>query len=177
VPRRAFLVAFGAAAIGFGAARALTTTYVPVLLDRIADAPGLIGLVMLINAAAGLSVPVLAGVVSDRRRAGRLGRRGGLIAWGAAVAAGGLVAVATSTGTSFLALAAAAAAVYTGLNIATTAHRAVVADAFRTPSARARRARRSSARSRAGSSARSPAGRSSTARPRRPSRSWRVSCS
>jgi len=130
MPRRAFLVAFGAAAVGFGAARALTTTYVPVLLDRIEDAPGLIGLVMLINAAAGLSVPVLAGVVSDRRRAGRLGRRGGLIAWGAAVAAGGLVAVATSTGTSFLALAAAAAAVYMGLNIATTAHRAVVADAF-----------------------------------------------
>jgi len=129
-PARPLLVAFAAAAVGFGAARALTTTYVPVLLDRIHDAPWLIGLVMLINAAAGLVVPLVAGVVTDRRRAGRFGRRGGILLWGAAITGGGLLAVATGIGSSYLALAAAAAAVYTGLNVATTAHRAVVADAF-----------------------------------------------
>ena len=48
-----FLVAFAAAAVAAGLGRAVTTTYLPVLLDRIADAPGLIGMVMLVNAAAG----------------------------------------------------------------------------------------------------------------------------
>lgn len=127
---RSFLISFGAAAVGFGAARALATSYIPVLLDRIHDAPGLIGLVMLINAVVGLTVPLVAGVVSDRRRPGRLGRRGGVLAWGAVIAAGGLVAVATGTASSYLALALGAAVIYTGLNVATTAHRAVVAEAF-----------------------------------------------
>jgi membrane-associated phospholipid phosphatase/MFS family permease len=130
VRTRSFLISFGAAAVGFGAARALATSYIPVLLDRIHDAPGLIGLVMLINAVIGLTVPLIAGVVTDRRRPGRLGRRGGVLAWGAVIAAGGLVAVATGTTSSYLALALAAAVVYTGLNVATTAHRAVVAEAF-----------------------------------------------
>jgi membrane-associated phospholipid phosphatase len=50
--------------VGFGAARALTTTYVPVLLSDIHDAPWLIGLVMLINAAAGFTVPFIAGIAA-----------------------------------------------------------------------------------------------------------------
>jgi hypothetical protein len=46
----AFLAAFGLAEVGVGLARAATTTYVPVLLDRIADSPALIGAVMLAGA-------------------------------------------------------------------------------------------------------------------------------
>jgi MFS family permease len=73
-PRRLrvpFIVAFAAAALAAGLGRAVTTTYLPLLLDRIADAPGLIGMVMLVNAAAGMVVPLVTGVWSDR-----LGRRG-----------------------------------------------------------------------------------------------------
>ena len=47
------LVAFALAAVGAGAGRALTTTYLPVLLERIEDAPSLIGVVMMVNAIAG----------------------------------------------------------------------------------------------------------------------------
>ena len=63
----AFLVAFGLAEVGVGLARAATTTYVPVLLDRISESPALIGAVMLVNAAAGFAVPLAVGLWSDRR--------------------------------------------------------------------------------------------------------------
>ena len=126
----AFLAAFAAVAVGLGAARALTTAYVPVLLDAIEHNPGLIGAVMLVNAAAGFAVPLLAGLWSDRRQPGRFGRRAPFILGGAAVAAGGLVAIALGTTSSYLALALAAAAVYVGLNAAQTAHRALVAERF-----------------------------------------------
>ena len=61
------LWAFATVAVALGAARAVTTTYVPVLLERIADRPGLIGAVMLVNAAAGFAVPLATGLWSDRR--------------------------------------------------------------------------------------------------------------
>jgi membrane-associated phospholipid phosphatase/predicted MFS family arabinose efflux permease len=112
-------------AVALGAARAVTTTYVPVLLERIADRPGLIGAVMLVNAAAGFVVPLATGVWSDRR-----GTRSPFILGGAGVAAGGLVAVALGTASSYLVLALAAGTVYVGLNAASTAHRALVAERF-----------------------------------------------
>ena len=116
---------FATVAIALGAARAVTTTYVPVLLERIADKPGLIGAVMLVNAAAGFAVPLATGLWSDRR-----GTRGPFILGGAIVAAGGLVAIALGTASSYLVLALAAATVYVGLNAASTAHRALVAERF-----------------------------------------------
>jgi membrane-associated phospholipid phosphatase/MFS family permease len=124
----ALLVAFSLAAVGAGTARALTTTYLPVLLERIDDAPTLIGAVMTVNAVAGLVVPLAVGTWSDRRRASGLGRRLPFMVGGTSVAAGGLLAVALSSGTSYLALGLAAAVVYTGLNALTTPHRALVVD-------------------------------------------------
>jgi predicted MFS family arabinose efflux permease/membrane-associated phospholipid phosphatase len=121
----AALWSFATVAVALGAARAVTTTYVPVLLERIADRPGLIGAVMLVNAAAGFAVPLATGLWSDRR-----GTRGPFILGGTFVAAGGLVAVALGTASSYLALALAAATVYIGLNAATTAHRALVVERF-----------------------------------------------
>jgi membrane-associated phospholipid phosphatase len=139
-PRRLrvpFIVAFAAAAVAAGLARAVTTTYLPLLLDRIADAPGLIGMVMLVNAAAGMTVPLVTGIWSDRRgRQGR-GRRLPFIVGGAALTAGGLAAVALGSSTSYLVLAVTAAAVYTGLNAVTTAHRSLVPEIFG-PEGRAR---------------------------------------
>jgi membrane-associated phospholipid phosphatase/MFS family permease len=117
------LFAFSLAAVGAGAGRALTTTYLPVLLERIEDAPSLIGAVMTVNAVAGFAVPIAIGMWSDRR-----GRRVPFIAGGAVLTAGGLVAVALGNGSSYLALGLAAALVYTGLNALTTAHRAIVAE-------------------------------------------------
>jgi len=133
----AYLVAFAAAAVGAGAARAVTTTYLPVLLDRIDNAPGLIGLVMLVNAGAGLFVPLFVGYWSDR-----LGRRGQarrlrFILGGGVLTAGGLAATALGSGTTYLVLALTGAAVYTGLNAVTTAHRALVPEIFG-PEGRAR---------------------------------------
>src|SRR5687767_7932680 len=64
------LVAFSSVAVGAGLGRALVTTYLPVLLERIQDAPGLIGTVMLVNTAAGFLVPLVVGVWSDRLRDG-----------------------------------------------------------------------------------------------------------
>jgi membrane-associated phospholipid phosphatase/MFS family permease len=119
----ALLFAFSLAAVGAGAGRALTTTYLPVLLERINDAPSLIGAVMTVNAAAGFAVPIAVGVWSDRR-----GRRLPFIAGGAVVTAGGLVAVGLGNGTSYLALGLSAALVYAGLNALTTGHRAIVAE-------------------------------------------------
>jgi membrane-associated phospholipid phosphatase/predicted MFS family arabinose efflux permease len=121
----AALLAFSAVAVALGAARAVTTTYVPVLLERIADRPGLIGAVMLVNAAAGFAVPLATGLWSDRR-----GSRAPFILGGALVGAGGLVAIALGTASSYFVLALAAAAVYVGLNAASTAHRALVAERF-----------------------------------------------
>ena len=120
-----FLAAFSAVAVGLGAARALTTAYVPVLLSDIDDNPGLIGAVMLVNAAAGFAVPLAAGWWSDRR-----GARAPFILGGVIVAGGGLVAIALGNASSYFALALAAATVYVGLNAATTAHRALVAERF-----------------------------------------------
>ena len=120
-----FLAAFSAVAVGLGAARALTTAYVPVLLDEIEHNPGLIGAVMLVNAVAGFLVPLGAGWWSDRRAS-----RVPFILGGVLMAGGGLVAIALGTASSYLALALAAATVYVGLNAATTAHRAIVADRF-----------------------------------------------
>jgi membrane-associated phospholipid phosphatase/MFS family permease len=119
----ALLFAFSLAAVGAGAGRALTTTYLPLLLERIDDAPSLIGAVMTVNALAGFAVPLAVGVWSDRR-----GRRLPFVAGGAALTAGGLVAVGLGNGTSYLALGVSAALVYTGLNALTTAHRAIVAE-------------------------------------------------
>jgi MFS family permease len=135
--RTPFLVAFGAAALAAGLARALTTSYLPVLLDQIDDEPGMIGTVMLVNAGAGMIVPLVVGLWSDRlARAGR-GRRLPFVAGGALLTAGGLVAVALGETTSYLVLAVAGAVVYTGLNALTTAHRALVPELF-PPDARAR---------------------------------------
>jgi dolichol-phosphate mannosyltransferase len=119
----ALLFAFSLAAVGAGAGRALTTTYLPVLLERINDAPSLIGAVMTVNALAGFAVPIAVGVWSDRR-----GRRLPFIAGGAVLTAGGLVAVGLGNGTSYVALGLSAALVYTGLNALTTGHRAIVAE-------------------------------------------------
>jgi membrane-associated phospholipid phosphatase/predicted MFS family arabinose efflux permease len=122
------LLAFAAAALGAGVGRAVTTTYLPVLLERIKDAPGLIGMVMLVNAFAGFGVPLVVGVWSDRTT-GRA-RRTGFILGGALVTGGGLAAVALGSSTSYLALAAAGAVVYVGLNAVTTVHRALVPESF-----------------------------------------------
>jgi membrane-associated phospholipid phosphatase/MFS family permease len=121
-----FLAAFAAVALGVGLGRAITTTYLPVLLDRIKDAPALIGAIMLVNAAAGLVVPLVVGVWSDRRG----GRRLPFIVGGTALTAGGLAAIALGQASSYLALGLAAALTYTGLNAALTAHRAVIAEGF-----------------------------------------------
>jgi Na+/melibiose symporter-like transporter len=125
-----FLPAFALAAAGVGLGRAITTTYVPVLLDRIEHAPGLIGVVMLGNAVTGFFVPLVVGVWSDRTRNARVGRRVPFMVAGTGFAMGGLVAIALGTSTSYLVLGAAAVLVYVGLNATTTAHRAIVAESF-----------------------------------------------
>jgi membrane-associated phospholipid phosphatase len=128
--RLPYVVAFAAAALAAGLGRAVTTTYLPLLLERIDDAPGLIGMVMLVNAAAGMAVPLVVGIWSDRlARSGR-GRRMPFIVGGSAVTAGGLLAIALGSSTSYLVLALLAAVVYTGLNAVTTAHRALIPEAF-----------------------------------------------
>jgi membrane-associated phospholipid phosphatase/MFS family permease len=126
----AFFAAFGVAAVGVGAGRAITTSFLPVLLERIQDAPALIGAVMLVNAGAGLAVPLVVGVWSDRRRRGQLGRRVPFIVGGTLLTSGGLVAIALGTASSYAVLALAAAAVYVGLNATATAHRAIVVEGF-----------------------------------------------
>jgi membrane-associated phospholipid phosphatase/MFS family permease len=122
------LFAFSLVAVGAGTARALTTSYLPVLLDSIDDAPALIGAVMSVNAVSGFAVPLAVGLWSDRREATGLGRRLPFMIGGAGLAAGGLVAIGLGNGTSYIALGLAAAVAYIGLNALTTAHRAVVAD-------------------------------------------------
>ena len=125
-----YLAAFASAAVGAGTARAVTTTYLPVLLDRIQSSPGLIGLVMLVNAGAGLSVPLVVGYWSDRRRKRGAGGRLPFLLGGSFVAAGGLLAVAVGASSSYFALAVFGATVYIGLNAITTAHRVLVAECF-----------------------------------------------
>jgi membrane-associated phospholipid phosphatase/predicted MFS family arabinose efflux permease len=125
-----YVIVFAAAAIGAGMGRAVTTTYLPVLLDRIQSSPGLIGLVMLVNAGAGFFVPLVIGYWSDRRRARGLGARLPFVVGGSLLGAGGLVAVALGSSSSYLALTVFAATVYVGLNAVTTAHRALVAELF-----------------------------------------------
>jgi MFS family permease len=132
-----YLVAFAAAAVGAGTGRAVTTTYLPLLLDRIESSPGLIGLVMLVNAGAGLSVPLVVGYWSDRRRLRGDGARLPFVLGGGIVTAGGLAAVALGASSSYVALAVFGATVYVGLNAITTAHRALVAELF-VPGRRAR---------------------------------------
>ena len=98
--RLPYVVAFAAAALAAGLGRAVTTTYLPLLLERIDDAPGLIGMVMLVNAAAGMAVPLVVGIWSDRlARSGR-GRRMPFIVGGSAVTAGGLAAIALGASSS-----------------------------------------------------------------------------
>ena len=125
-----FLVAFAAAALAAGLGRAVTTSYLPLLLERIDDAPGLIGMVMLVNAAAGMAVPLVIGIWSDRLRGAAAARRMPFVIGGTIVTAGGLLAVALGFATSYLVLALFAAVVYTGLNALTTAHRALVPETF-----------------------------------------------
>lgn len=120
-----FLLSFSAVAVGLGAARAATTSYVPVLLDEIADRPGLIGVAMLSNALAGFFVPLGVGLWADRHPSRRP-----LIVGGVAISAGGLIAVALGNATTYLLLTAAAAAVYIGLNVVQTAHRTLVPERF-----------------------------------------------
>ena len=128
--RLPYVVAFAAAALAAGLGRAVTTSYLPLMLERINDAPGLIGMVMLVNAAAGMAVPLVVGIWSDRlARSGR-GRRMPFILGGALVTAGGLVAIALGSSSSYLVLALSAAVVYVGLNAVTTAHRALIPEAF-----------------------------------------------
>jgi MFS family permease len=126
----ASLVAFSAAAVGAGLGRGLVTTYLPVLLSDIRDAPGLIGVVMLVNTAAGLAVPLVIGLWSDRLHARGRSRTGPFILGGSVLAAGGLAATAIGYASSYVALALTAAVAYTGLNAVTTAHRALIAETF-----------------------------------------------
>jgi undecaprenyl-diphosphatase len=135
--RLPYLVAFAAAAAAAGLGRAVTTTYLPVLLDRIADSPALIGAVMLVNAAAGFSVPLIVGVWSDRLRARGVSRTRPFVWGGSLVTAGALGATALGWSSSYLVLALTGAVVYIGLNSMTTAHRALIPELF-SPETRAK---------------------------------------
>jgi MFS family permease len=109
--------------------RTVLTTYLPVLLAEIREAPGLIGAVMLVNSAAGFAIPLLVGRWSDRRHTPRHGRRP-FIAAGSLLATCGLTAIALGHGTSYLVLTLAGAVAYVGVNVVSTAHRALVHDCF-----------------------------------------------
>lgn len=125
----AYLASFGAAAIGAGLVRTVASTYLPLLLAEIREAPVLIGLVMLVNSAAGFAVPLLVGRWSDRRHTPGHGRRP-FIVGGSLLTACGLVAIALGHSTSYLVLTLAGAVAYVGVNVVTTAHRALVHDCF-----------------------------------------------
>jgi MFS family permease len=84
---------------------------------------------MMVNSGAGFAVPLLVGLWSDRRHTKRHGRRP-FIAGGSLLAACGLAAAALGHGTSFLVLTLAGAVAYIGVNVVTTAHRALVHDSF-----------------------------------------------
>jgi hypothetical protein len=72
----AYLLVFAAAAVGAGLVRTVTTTYLPLLLAAIRDAPAVIGLAMMVNSAAGFAVPLLVGrwAIGAIRRATADGR-------------------------------------------------------------------------------------------------------
>jgi MFS family permease len=125
----AYLAVFAVAAVGAGLVRTVTTTYLPLLLADIREAPALIGAVMMVNSAAGFAVPLFVGRWSDRRGVAQDGRRP-FILGGALLAACGLAAAAAGHGTSFLVLAFAGTIAYVGVNVVTTAHRALVHDCF-----------------------------------------------
>jgi len=125
-----FLLAFGAAAVGAGLVRTVASTYLPLVLAEIRDAPALIGLAMLVNSAAGFAVPLLVGRWSDHRHNPRHGRRL-FIAGGTLMTTSGLLAVVLGHGSSFVILTLSGAVVYFGVNVVTTAHRALVHDCFR----------------------------------------------
>lgn len=99
------------------------------LLADIREAPGLIGVVMIVNSLAGFAVPLTVGIWSDRRHTARRGRRP-FIAGGCVVTVLGLVAVTLGHQTSFLVLALAGLVTYVGVNVVTTTHRALVHDCF-----------------------------------------------
>ena len=126
----ASLTAFSAAAVGAGLGRALVTTYLPVLLADIRDAPGFIGTVMLVNTAAGLAVPLLVGLWSDRLHARGRSRSGPFVVGGSVLAAGGLTGIALGHASTYLLLALVAAIAYAGLNALVTAHRALIPETF-----------------------------------------------
>lgn len=107
--------------------RTVATTYLPVVLAEVRNAPALIGAVMLVNGVAGFVVPLVIGVWSDRRHGARHGRRP-FIAAGSLVAAGGLAAVALGQRNSFVLLALFGLVAYVGVSAVTTAHRALVHD-------------------------------------------------
>jgi MFS family permease len=115
--------------VGTGLVRTVTSTYLPLLLADIREAPAMIGLVMMVNSGAGFAVPLLVGRWSDRRHTPRHGRRPFLVA-GSLIAAFGLSAVALGQGTSFLVLTIAGTLAYIGVNVVMTAHRALVHDCF-----------------------------------------------
>ena len=123
------MLVFSAAAVGAGLVRTVTTTYLPLLLADIREAPFLIGVVMMINSGAGFAVPLLVGRWSDRRHTPRHGRRP-FLAGGSLLATAGLAAVVLGHGTSFLVLTLAGSLAYIGVNVVTTAHRALVHDCF-----------------------------------------------
>jgi MFS family permease len=107
----------------------VATTYLPVLLSAVKDAPGLIGLAMVVNAVAGFAVPLVVGLWSDKRHTVRHGRRPFLLG-GAILTVCGLAAIAFGYQTSFLMLTLAGLVTYVGVNIVTTAHRTLVHDHF-----------------------------------------------
>jgi MFS family permease len=115
--------------VGTGLVRTVTSTYLPLLLADIREAPALIGLVMMVNSGAGFAMPLIVGRWSDRRHTPRHGRRPFLVA-GSLIAAFGLSAVALGQGTSFLVLTIAGTLAYIGVNVVMTAHRALVHDCF-----------------------------------------------
>ena len=96
----AYLLVFAAVAVGAGLVRTVATTYLPLLLADIREAPALIGLVMMVNSAAGFAVPLAVGRWSDRRHTPRHGRRP-FVAAGSLLAAAGLVAPKHGMATSF----------------------------------------------------------------------------
>jgi MFS family permease len=55
--------------------RTVTSTYLPLLLADIREAPAVIGLVMMVNSAAGFAMPLLVGRWSDRRHTPRRAHR------------------------------------------------------------------------------------------------------
>ena len=153
-PATGALWAFATVALALGAARAVTTTYVPVLLERIADRPGLIGAVMLVNAAAGFVVPLVTGLWSDRRGSARAVHPRRRV-----VSAGGLVAVAFGNASSY-ASSALAAATSTSASTRPARHIARWSSSASAPTGAPRQpARRRGRCSRARSSARSSAAR------------------